>query len=205
MKKREEFWKELNETRSKGLSRYWPGIFPEASILDFNLLVEVNQYLFETRQYPDVQNFIRDGSAVLGPAHTDSRVKTFLIEFIENYNRIDTETEWNSHLFFSLSDNHHSVDLHKDAETVFLIQGYGECAYITNKDSEGGSSKKDIHRMNTGDVLLLPPYYAHKPIPLGPRITLSINGVRGERFRSGNSSTDLANSRYIMPNLPIQE
>ena len=178
--KREEFWKEVNEARKSGQSKYWSNIFPEAEIIDFNLLADLNQYLFETRQYPDYQNFLRDGGAVMSPAHADERIKPFLAEFVDNYNRVDTETDWNSCLFFSLSDNHHSVDLHKDQETVFLIQGRGEVAYVTVSDDQ--PPKKDIRRMNPGDVLLLPPHYAHKSIPMGPRVTLSLAGTRSQRF-----------------------
>ena len=46
--KREEFWKEVNEARKLGESRFWKGAFPEASVLDMNCLMDVNQYISTT-------------------------------------------------------------------------------------------------------------------------------------------------------------
>ena len=170
-KKREGFWKELNEARGAGISMYWPGVFPAASIIDFNLLVEVNQYLSESTG----QNFLLpEPSTVLSPAHTDDRIRPFFTEFIENYKRVDTEIDWNSLLFFSIYDGHHSVHLHKDVESVFLIQGNVEVGFLAGNDDR---SKKDFYHMKTGDVLLYPPMYAHKSVPFGPRVTLSLGGL----------------------------
>ena len=107
-------------------------------------------------------------------AHADARIKPFFTEFINNYKRIDTEIDFNSLLFFSFSDSHHSVNLHRDTETVFLIQGYGECVFVAVNDD---GSQKDLYRMKTGDAIILPPMYSHKSVPLGPRVTLSLGGL----------------------------
>ena len=173
-KQREKFWNELNESRDIGRAKHWNNIFPEASIIDFNLLTELNQYLVSTNGrncfFPEGQSPLTN----ISPAHCDARIKPFFSEFIQNYKRIDTEIDWNSLLFFSLSDGHHGVNLHRDVESVILIQGYGKVAYVSVNDD---GTKKDIWEMETGDVLLFPPMYAHKSIPLGPRVTLSLGGL----------------------------
>lgn len=167
---REQFWKEVNETRELNQSRLWKGVFPEASVLDLNCLCEVNQYLASTTG----KNAFEGGGPMVTPAHGDVRVKPFYTEFINNLKRVGTEIDWNSLFFFSLCDTHNSFPLHGDTETVFLIQGYGDVGMITSNDD---GSKKVIHHMETGDVLLIPPLYNHKPIPLGPRVTLSLGAL----------------------------
>jgi ribosomal protein L16 Arg81 hydroxylase len=37
--------------------------------------------------------------------------------------------------------------------------------------------EKTIYHMKTGDVILIPPLTVHKPIPIGPRVTLSIGSM----------------------------
>jgi|TARA_B100001741_G_scaffold284434_1_gene259989 hypothetical protein len=167
---RQEFWKELNEARHQGVCKYWENVFPEANVIDFNLLVELNQYIVSVTG----QNVLQNNSASISGAHADARIKPFFTEFINNYKRIDTEIDFNSLLFFSFSDGHHSVNLHRDTETVFLIQGYGECVFVAVNDD---GSQKDLYRMKTGDAIILPPMYSHKSVPLGPRVTLSLGGL----------------------------
>ena len=168
---REDFWKEVNEARKLGQSRFWKGAFPEASVLDMNCLMDVNQYISTTTG----NNAFKNNAPMVTPAHGDERVKPFYTEFISNLDRIDTEIDWNSLFFFSLSDTHNSFPLHGDTETVFLIQGHGEVAMVTSSFDNPMESK--IHHMKTGDVLLLPPLNNHKPIPLGPRVTLSLGAL----------------------------
>lgn len=167
---RENFWKELNEAREANECRYWQGVFPEASVLDMNCLVEVNQYLVTSTG----QNALSGGGPVITPAHGDHRVKPFYTEFISNYKRIGTEIDYNSLFFFSLSDSHNSFSLHGDTETVFLIQGYGEVGMISSNDD---GSNRQIHHLKTGDAIVFPPLYAHKPMPMGPRVTLSLGAL----------------------------
>ena len=168
---REDFWKEVNDARKLGESRFWKGAFPEASVLDMNCLMDVNQYLATTTG----NNAFKNNAPLVTPVHGDHRVKPFYTEFISNLNRIDTEIDWNSLFFFSLSDIHAAFPLHGDTETVFLIQGYGEVAMVTS--SFDNPMKSKIHHMKTGDALLLPPLNNHKPIPLGPRVTLSLGAL----------------------------
>ena len=42
---RETFWQELNEARQTREVKYWPGIFPEATIINFDTLLQQNQYV----------------------------------------------------------------------------------------------------------------------------------------------------------------
>jgi len=167
---REQFWKEVNEARELNQSRLWKGVFPEASVLDINCLCEINQYLISVSG----KNAFADGGPMVTPVHGDPRVKPFYTEFINNLKRVGTEIDWNSLFFFSLTDTHNSFPMHGDTETVFLIQGFGDVGMITVNDD---GSKKVIHHMQTGDVLLIPPLYNHKPIPLGPRVTLSLGAL----------------------------
>ena len=167
---RENFWKEVNEARARNESRLWKGVFPEASVLDMNVLCDINQYLTSTCG----TNAFESSGPMVSPVHGDPRVKPFYTEFINNLTRVGTEINWNSLFFFSLCDTHNSFPLHGDTETVFLIQGHGDVGMITvNEDG----SDKQLHHMQTGDVLLLPPLYWHKPIPMGPRVTLSLGAL----------------------------
>jgi ribosomal protein L16 Arg81 hydroxylase len=43
--------------------------------------------------------------------------------------------------------------------------------------SDAETSEKTIHHLKTGDAILIPPLTIHKPIPLGPRVTLSIGSM----------------------------
>ena len=36
---REQFWKELNEARKNNQVKHWPGMFPEASIINFETML----------------------------------------------------------------------------------------------------------------------------------------------------------------------
>lgn len=167
---RNEFWKELNEARTNGKWRLWNNVFPEASTLDMTCLVEVNQYI----AISGGKNAFANNQSLVGPAHHDTRAKPFYTEFIENYDRIATEINWNSLFFFSLSDQQPAFEMHSDEETVILIQGYGEVGMVTRHPE---APSHHIHHMKTGDVLLLPPGTIHKPVPLGPRVTLSLGAL----------------------------
>lgn len=167
---REQFWKELNAARALNKSQLWKGVFPEAAVLDINCVCEVNQYIASTTG----MNTFGDGGPMVNGVQGDRRVRPFYTEFINNYDMIGSEITWNSLFFFSLVDTHNSFSLHNDVETVFLIQGYGDVAYITVDET---GENKQVHHLTTGDALLLPPLYNHKPIPLGPRVTLSLGAL----------------------------
>ena len=64
--------------------------------------------------------------------------------------------------------------MHRDNETVLLIQGYGEVAYAIS--NEEATDNKLLH-VKTGDAILLPRLTPHKSIPLEPRVTLSIGAM----------------------------
>lgn len=169
---REEwFWEEVNEARATGESRLWKNAFPEANVLDMNCLVEVNQYLATVS---GANPLAYQHQTMMSPVHWDERVKPFYSEFLSNFERQGTETDWNSFFFFSTSDEHQSLNLHGDTESVLLIQGYGDVGMVTYHQDKPG---KIIHHMETGDALLLPPLYIHKPVPIGPRVTLSLGAI----------------------------
>lgn len=167
---RKEFWKELNEARSKGTWQLWKNAFPEASALDMTCLVEINQYI----SISGGKNAFIQNQSLLGPVQHDTRVKPFYTEFVGNYDRIASEINWSGLFFFSLSDQQPAFEMHSDEETVILIQGYGEVGMITRHPEE---ANHHIHHMKTGDTLLLPPGTIHKPVPLGPRVTLSLGAL----------------------------
>jgi len=64
--------------------------------------------------------------------------------------------------------------MHRDEETVLLIQGVGEVAYALSNEE---ASKNSLIQIKTGDALLLPRLIPHKSIPLEPRVTLSIGAM----------------------------
>tara|TARA_B110000483_G_scaffold142860_1_gene170723 strand:- start:74 stop:637 length:564 start_codon:yes stop_codon:yes gene_type:complete len=171
---REDFWKEVNEARSEGQFRLWENAFPEAEILDMNVLCDVNQYLSITSG----ANALGFGhQTMMGPAHASPRVKPFYTEFIANLNRTGTEINWNSFLFYSLSDHSNGgFNMHGDTESVFLIQGHGDVGMVVENMNKPQDGKK-IYHLKTGDALLLPPLTVHKPIPIGPRVTLSLGAL----------------------------
>ena len=177
-KDRRNFWAELNQTRTGGTPKVWKGIFPEATNIDFHTLLQANQYLTTVTN----EDRILKGGAHLPGVETDPMIKPYHIEFMENYQRIDTETLFNASLFFSFSDGHHSVHMHRDYESVLLIQGYGDVTFITaNEDN----SKKEVFTLTTGDVIFIPRLYGHKSVPMGPRVTLSL-GANPRKAMSTN-------------------
>jgi mannose-6-phosphate isomerase-like protein (cupin superfamily) len=167
---REQFWKEVNDARKLNQCRYWKNIFPEASVMDINCLTEVNQYLSIT----GAENSFIHNKPMVGPVHSDVRVKPFYTEFISNFERQGTETNWNALFFYSLSDISNAFEMHSDTESVFLIQGYGDVGMVI---SDAETSEKTIYHLKTGDAILIPPLTIHKPIPIGPRVTLSIGSM----------------------------
>ena len=165
---REQFWKELNEARSKNEVKYWPGIFPEATIVNFETLLAENQYISRLTNHDTVM----DGySSHLPKVESNKHIKPFFTEFVTNYKPIDSETIVNIGFFWSFSDKHHSIYMHRDPESVLLIQGYGEvCMPTSNEEAD----EYKIWHLKTGDALFLPRLTPHKSIPLAPRVTLSI-------------------------------
>ena len=168
---REQFWEELNEARTNNQVKLWSGIFPEAKNINFDALLTINQYISRVTNH----DMVMDGySSNLPSVETHKQIKPFYTEFITNYEPYQTETEYNCSLFWSLSDKHHSIFMHRDAESVILIQGYGEVAYALS--NEEANENRLIH-VKTGDALLLPRLTPHKSIPLEPRVTLSIGAT----------------------------
>ena len=168
---REQFWEELNEARSNNEVRHWQGIFPEANTLNFETLVTINQYISRVTNH----DMIMDGySSHLPQVEHQKQIKPFYTEFVTNYKPYQTENLINASLFWSLSDIHHSIFMHRDNESVLLIQGYGEVAYALSNEE---ASKNQLLHVKTGDALLLPRLTPHKSIPLEPRVTLSIGAM----------------------------
>jgi|TARA_B100001996_G_scaffold333075_1_gene282500 hypothetical protein len=166
-KDRRNFWAELNQTRALGVPKIWREAFPEATNINFHTLLEANQYLTSVSN----DDKILKGTAHLPGVEMDPVIKPYHIEYMENYERVDTETLFNASLFFSFSDGHHSVHMHRDYESVLLIQGYGEVTYITVSED---NSKKEVYTLKTGDAIFIPRLYGHKSVPMGPRVTLSL-------------------------------
>ncbi len=168
---REKFWEELNEARTNNQVKHWPGIFPEAKNINFDTLLTINQYISRVTNH----DMVMDGySSNLPSVETHKQIKPFYTEFITNYKPFQTETVYNCSLFWSLSDKHHSIFMHRDAESVLLIQGYGEVAYALS--NEEANENRLIH-VKTGDAFLIPRLTPHKSIPLEPRVTLSIGAT----------------------------
>ncbi len=177
-KDRRNFWAELNQTRAEGVPKVWTGAFPEATNIDFHTLLQANQYIASVTN----EDKILKGTAHLPQVEMDPVIKPYHIEYMENYDRVDTETIFNASLFFSFSDGHHSVHMHRDYESVLLIQGYGEVTFITANEN---NTKKDVHTLKTGDAIFIPRLYGHKSVPMGPRVTLSL-GANPSKAMSTN-------------------
>ena len=168
---REKFWEELNEARRKSEVKLWRGIYPEATTINFETLLAHNQWQSRITN----QDIVMDQySSNMPNVQSNSNVKPFYTEFITNYNIVDTESNINCSFFWSFSDRHHSIFMHRDRETVLLIQGYGQVAYALS--NEDGSDNRVVH-VKTGDALLLPKLTPHKSIPMEPRVTLSIGAI----------------------------
>ena len=168
---REKFWEELNEARSKSEVKLWRGIFPEADTINFETLLAHNQWQSRITNNDIV---MEQYSSNLSNVQSNSNVKPFYTEFVTNYKIVDTESNINCSFFWSFSDRHHSIFMHRDPETVLLKQGYGQVAYALS--NEDGSNNRVIH-VKTGDALLLPKLTPHKSIPMEPRVTLSIGAI----------------------------
>lgn len=168
---RETFWQELNEARQTREVKYWPGIFPEATIINFDTLLQQNQYVSRVSNNDSVMD---QYSSHLPNVEQNKHIKPFYTEFITNYTPVETETKINCSFFWSFSDKHHSIYMHRDHESVLLIQGYGEVCMPTS--TEEGDEFKMWH-LKTGDALFLPRLTPHKSIPFCPRVTLSIGAI----------------------------
>ena len=107
---------------------------------------------------------------MLGPVQSDTRVKPIYTEWITNFDRHGTETNWNALFFYSMSDRDQAFNMHSDTETVCLIQGYGDVGMVVGNAE---TLEKTIYHMKTGDAFI-PPQTIHKPVPIGPRVTLSL-------------------------------
>ena len=149
-------------------------------------MLQANQYLTTVTN----EDRILKGGAHLPGVETDPMIKPYHIEFMENYQRIDTETLFNASLFFSFSDGHHSVHMHRDYESVLLIQGYGDVTFITaNEDN----SKKEVFTLSTGDAIFIPRLYGHKSVPMGPRVTLSLGANPAKAMSTTNFMNKVPN------------
>ena len=168
---REQFSKELNDTRRTREVKYWPGVFPEATIINFETLLQQNQYVSRVTNNDTVMD--QYGSH-LASVENNKHIKPFFTEFVTNYTAVETETVINCSFFWSFSDRHHSIYMHRDNESVLLIQGYGEVCKPTS--TEEGDQYKMWH-LKTGDALFLPRLTPHKSMPFCPRVTLSIGAV----------------------------
>lgn len=161
-------WNQVNEDRKNLKVAVYRDAFPNAKDdINFETLVEVNQY---KATITNVDELARGGSH-LPDVGSDKRLQKYMLDFQSNYDRHETETHFNASLFYSMSDTHNSLMLHNDYETVLLIQGYGQVAYlVTDKDTQ----EKTIYTLNPGDAILLPRLTNHKPMIIGPRVTLSL-------------------------------
>lgn len=161
-------WDQINEDRKNLKVAHYKNAFPDAlDDINFTTLVEINQY---KSTVSNVDEFVK-GSTHISDVGSDKRIQKYLLEFQKHYERHETEGHFNASLFYSLSDGHNSLFLHNDYETVLLIQGYGETAYLV---TDADTMNKEIYHCRTGDALLLPRLTNHKPLILGPRVTLSL-------------------------------
>jgi hypothetical protein len=165
---RELFWKELNKASSNKEVKHWQGIFPEAAIINFETLLNQSQYISRLTGH----DTIMDNYCVNMPnVENNKHIKPFFTEFVTNYTSVEGDVKVNCSFFWSLSDNHSSLHMHRDLESVLLIQGYGEvCIPTTNEEADNYK----IQHLKIGDALFLPRLLPHKAIPLSPRVTLSI-------------------------------
>ena len=168
---REQFWKELNEAGRTREVKYWSGAFPEAAIINFETLLQQNQYVAKNTL---VDTVLDNYETHLPSVESNKHIKPFFTEFITNYEVLEAETKFTCSLFWSFSDRHNSLMFHRDPECILLIQGYGDICMPTS--NEQGDEFKPWH-LKTGDALFLPKLTAHKPISLGPRVTLSIGAT----------------------------
>ena len=161
-------WNQLNEDRKNLKVSVYKNAFPNAlEDINFNSLVEINQY---KATITNVDELARGGSH-LPDVGSDKRIQKYLLDFQLNYDRHDTETHFNASLFYSMSDTHNSLMLHNDYETVLLIQGFGDIAYLV---TDSDTLKKEIYKLSPGDAILIPRLTNHKPLVIGPRVTLSL-------------------------------
>ena len=161
-------WEQINEDRKNVKITHYKNAFPEAiNDINFTTLVEINQYKSAVSKIDEFKN----GGSQIKDVNLDKRLQKYLLDFQKHYERHETETGFTACLFFSLNDGHPGLLLHHDYETVLLIQGYGEIAYLVT-DAE--MNNKKIYHCKTGDTLLLPRFTNHKPLIIGPRVTLSL-------------------------------
>ena len=173
-------WEQVNEDRKNLKVAHYENAFPDVlDDINFTTLVEVNQY---KSTVSNVDEFTK-GSSHIPDVGSDKRIVKYLLEFQKNYERHETEGHFNASLFYSLSDGHNSLFLHNDYETVLLIQGYGETAYLV---TDADTFSKQIYHCKPGDALLLPRLTNHKPLILGPRVTLSLGANPMKAMTSKN-------------------
>lgn len=74
-----------------------------------------------------------------------------------------------SHLFISLTKFSQTFGRHCDKTDVYYIQALGETKWIIEEDGNTFN-----HTLNEGDMIYIPKNTYHTPIPLGPRVGISI-------------------------------
>lgn len=79
------------------------------------------------------------------------------------------ENTYSAHIYMSIHSFSGVFDNHKDISDVFLVQAQGNMCYeVTEGDVVY------THLLTPGDLLYVPKDMYHKPVPVTPRVTLSI-------------------------------
>lgn len=73
-----------------------------------------------------------------------------------------------AHIYISLLSFSNTLGRHKDDTDVFFIQALGQTKWIIEEE------KLHEYILNPGDMIFIPKEHWHTPIPLSPRVGISI-------------------------------
>ena len=74
-----------------------------------------------------------------------------------------------AHIYISLLSNSHTFGKHKDDTDVYFVLAIGKMKWIV--EYENGEEE---YEMSAGDMIYLPKDRYHTPVPLSPRVGISI-------------------------------
>ena len=76
------------------------------------------------------------------------------------------EPMYTAHVYISLLSNSETFSNHKDETDVFFVLALGKMKWIIDDTEE--------HKLTAGDMLFIPKGAYHAPVPLSPRVGVSI-------------------------------
>jgi mannose-6-phosphate isomerase-like protein (cupin superfamily) len=116
----------------------------------------------EKREYRELKNF----GFVLKNGHLLDKVEKIRLKI---HKTKPEEPICTAHLFVSLTKFSQTFGKHKDTTDVYYIQALGNMQWNIEEENDIFN-----YELNEGDMIYIPKQLYHTPIPIGPRVGISI-------------------------------